>query len=170
VKSANSTGTPKTRHQQRWWCRRSAKYVSSGGNRDALRRMEGRQASGRSPVDPPEPAVDFAQPQARFRRRGLVQFAPLHEPDHFIDVRKLLARSSFADIRRLASIGTSFARRRSKPTSFRSIADGPSVRRRRSSPQPQEGADRISTSPNDLSPNKRLDDMPLTNCGDIGAR
>ena len=39
-----------------------------------------------------------------------MQFAPLHEPDHFIDVRKLLARSSFADIRRLASIGTSFAR------------------------------------------------------------
>jgi len=36
------------------------------------------------------PRVDFAQPQARFRRRGF----PLHEPDDFIDVRKLLAKSA----------------------------------------------------------------------------
>ena len=39
------------------------------------------------------PRLDFAQPQAQFRRRGLVQSGPLHEPDHFIDVRKLLAKS-----------------------------------------------------------------------------
>ena len=46
----------------------------------------------------------------------------------------------------------------------------PSVRRRRSSPQPQEGTDALAPPPNDLAPNNRLDDMPLTNCGDIGAR
>jgi hypothetical protein len=85
-----------------------------------------------------------------------VQSDPLRERDHFIDVRKLLAKSGSPSRRRLASIGTSFDRQHCKATSFRSIAGGPSVRRQRSSPPASIGSGRTSTSPNDLAPNNML--------------
>jgi hypothetical protein len=134
--------TPKTRHQQRCSADVRAKYVSSDGNRDALRRMEGRQASGRSPVDPPEPAVAFAQPQARLRRGAsavgsasrarsvhrrsqAVGEVGLSEPPKS-DALPALAPASLVDA--------------SRPRAFARSRMAPSVRRR-SSPQPQEGAD-----------------------------
>jgi hypothetical protein len=36
---------------------------------------------------------------------GLVQWGPLHEPDHFIDVRELLAKSGSPSRRRLMMYG-----------------------------------------------------------------
>jgi hypothetical protein len=52
-----------------------------------------------------------------------------------------------ADIRRLASIGISFARRRSKATSFRSIADGPQRSTATIVPPASGRSRRTSTSP-----------------------
>jgi len=85
-----------------------------------------------------------------------VQWDPLHEPDHFIDVRKLLASPS---------------RRRTAPHrhQLRSSTLPPSVRRRRSSPQPQEGADALAPPPNDLTPKDRPCSAPRPLTGHWGA-
>jgi hypothetical protein len=68
-------------------------YLSNGGNRDALRGVEGRQVSGQCPVDPPEPCGWVRATASSTSSEGLAQWNPLHEPDHFIDARKLLAKS-----------------------------------------------------------------------------
>jgi hypothetical protein len=61
----------------------------------------------------------------------------------------------------MANIGTSFARRRSTATSFRSIADGPPALDGGDHP-PSLRKERTHKHlpPNDLSPNNRLDDIP----------
>jgi hypothetical protein len=140
--------------------------VSSGGNRDALRRMEGRQASGRSPVDPPEPAVDSRHRKLDFvggvsavgsasragsshRRSRAAGEVELSEPPTS-DALPASAPASLVDA--------------SRPRAFARSRMAPSVRRRRSSPQPQEGADALAPPPNELSPNNRFDDMPFTSC------
>ena len=51
----------------------------------------------------------------------------------------------------------------SRPRASARSRMAPSVRRR-PSPQPQEGADALAPPPNELSPNNRFDDMPLTSC------
>jgi hypothetical protein len=64
-------------------------------------------------------------------------------------LRKLLAKSGSPSRRHrcIASIGTSFARRRSKATSFRSIADGPQRSTAAIVPPASGRSGRISTSP-----------------------
>jgi hypothetical protein len=68
------------------------KYLSNGGNRDALREVEGR--GERSISRRPSRALRLG---SRNRKLdfvgGVVEWDPLHVPDHFIDVRKLLAKS-----------------------------------------------------------------------------
>ena len=120
--------------------------VSSGGNRDALRRMEGRQASGRSPVDPLEPAVDSRHRKLDFVG-GVSAVGSASRAGSSHRRSRAAGEVGLSEPPTLVNIGTSFARQRSRATSFRSIADGPQRSTATIVPPASGRSGRTSTSP-----------------------
>ena len=105
---------------------------------------------------------------------GLVQWDPLHEPDQFIDVRKLLAKSG-SPSRRNPMHCQHRHQLRSSTLQRHELSldhgDGPQRSTATIVPPASGRSGLTSTSPQrpDAEQQALLDDMPLTNCGRIGA-
>ena len=119
----------KARKHQRW---HMASWPNNGGKRPTAgwRPTESEWSISHRP----ELAASVASGP---RARRLVHSDPLNEPDHVIDVRNLLAKSGSPSHRHPMA---------SHRHQFRSSTP-PSVRRRRSSPQPKQGADALAPPP-----------------------
>ena len=113
------------------------KYLSNGGNRDALREVEGRGEWSISRRPSRAPRLGSRNRKLDFVGR-VVEWDPLHVPDHFIDVRKLLAKSGSPSRRHPMHCQHRHQLRSLMPQGHElSLNRGwPPALRRRSSPQP----------------------------------